>query len=149
MHEKNAILNDLNNRVYGTSVAFEIFPEKEKIVDEQELFHVWVVDQKKKIPFDTCFGDNILFKPKEKVEINGIVYYYKMKTVNHTSQKVYYLWRESNEEMTWREKQNFKDTIIGENAKAIEVIRERENNMSVLVVLPDFAKIPFGLKPNR
>jgi hypothetical protein len=45
MHEKNAILNDLNIRVYG-SVSFEIFPTRDKIVDEQDLFHVWIVERK-------------------------------------------------------------------------------------------------------
>lgn len=146
MSEKLFIMNGL--RVYNkiTDIAFEVYPRKKKIVDKYDLYHVWILD-KMFFPYLVKFRKNKLNFFWKKVIINGKHLCYKKKTIIGQKIKVYFLKAEDRKELTWYEKQDFKDFVIGKDIIALESIEKSTDNVAYLVCLPnEIGELPFGLR---
>lgn len=130
-------------------VAFEVYPAKENIVDNLDVYHLWVME-KNKIPFFIDVKIPRLVLKQKSIKINGkhLLYtrkYYRLQ--NGRFVQVYYVRAADGTELKWYDKQNFKDLVIDENIVAIEFTVERYQKYSVLVCAPkELKKLPFGLR---
>lgn len=148
MQEKEEILkatkaqNDITD-----CVAMEIFPKWREIVDNYDLYHIWLVN-KKEIPF---FVD-IFKKPKfmrlnKKLRVDGVSYEYNFKNYSRFSKSIsiFFVKNANGKELTWYQKQNFKDIIIGKNVISIEIIKyDKKISYSIIISVP-LTRLPFGL----
>lgn len=134
---------------FTNPVAFEVYPAKENIVDNLDVYHLWVME-KNKIPFFIDVKIPRLVLKQKSIKINGkhLLYtqkYYRLQ--NGRFVQVYYVRAADGTELKWYDKQNFKDLVIDENIVAIEFTVERYQKYSVLVCVPkELKKLPFGLR---
>ena len=143
MSEKNAILSGLDI-IENYEVALEIFPKKSKIVDKIDMYHLWII---RKVDFPYYIQNKIssFLTRWREVEVNGKKMLFKKRTIKNglTNSDVFFIKSKDNKELTWYEKQNFKDSVIGEDVIAVEYICETEQNIAMLTCIPE---IVFGLK---
>lgn len=149
MREKIEILEstELIER-YKEAISLEVFPEQEKIVDNIDMYHLWVVE-KSEVPFVTNFKMPRICIGWKKVNINGKPILYKIKKSYGSGKNVKICFLKSQsvgQELQWYDKQKFKDYVFGEDVVAVEKTLYNINYISVLIVLPKLIKLPFGLK---
>ena len=148
MHEKLRIMRALRTIDFEEEVALEVFPKKEKIVDNLDLYHVWILERK------NCRFHATLRKPKFAFAWKSIIlgskriFYKKRKIFKKGIMiTVYFLKTKNNTEFAWYEKQKFKDSIIGKDVAAVEFIEESRVNVATLVCIPEkVGNLPFGLR---
>ena len=148
MNEKRSILKGVDAKQgMGISIAFEIFPAKNKIVDKYDVYHLWLVRQEalpffvniKPLKFVLSWKFAVV---NEKHIMYTTKFYYSKWPV-----KVYFLKAKDGEELRWYDKQNFKDRVIGEDTVAIEFVTDKHLGYSVLICVPNsLKKLPFGLR---
>lgn len=148
MAEKRFVLNGVEANEFN-SVAFEIFPAKNKIVDKYDVYHLWVV-QKHAIPFFITLKPPRIAWPWKTISIKECCCSYTVRiyyTYRRGLVKVYFLKAEDGSELKWYDKQNFKDFVIGEETVAVEFITDQLQGISALVCVPNSVKnLPFGLR---
>lgn len=152
MSEKCNILKVLRIKYdFINPVPIEVYPKKENIVDNLDMYHIWVLEQCK-LPLGSYVSvPNFPFW-WSKANVEGISILYKKRSFYQKGRfiKVYFLKSELDDyELAWYDKQRFKDKIIGEDTVAIEEIQQLSNNISILVCIPKKIRLPFGLKKTR
>ena len=148
MCEKINILRELK-LLKSNEVAIEVFPKKTKIVDEFDLYHLWILE-KESFPYYTsnikllkyCIWKKTVIKDKK------IWYIKKQIKLRDLKLQVYFIKAEDELELFWYEKQNFKDFIIGENVIGIEYISNYQNITTIVCIPEEIENLPFGLKKN-
>lgn len=150
MEEKRFVLNGI--KAYSgikDSVAFEVFPAKENIVDRINMYHLWVVSRSK-IPFNIKIKiPRFVWKWKKAIIDNtSVLYTVRNKyTPNGKIIQVYFIKSTQGKELKWYTKQEFKDIMIGQKRVAIELVSDSQEKLSVLVCAPkSIEKLPFGLR---
>lgn len=148
MAEKRFILNGVEANKLDL-VAFEIFPAKNKIVDKYDVYHLWVV-RKSAMPFFVNLRPPRAVWTWKRICIKERCFSYTIRMYyshNKMLVKVYFLKADDGSELKWYDKQNFKDSVIGEEQVAVEFITDQMPNISAIVCVPESVKsIPFGLR---
>ena len=130
-------------------LALEVFPRTEDLVDRANLYHIWEVEDTSHLPFDishikqnpnffadesTGKGYSVEYELHGKRSKNGIVGYL-------------YLRSKDGSELKWKQKQQAKNDIIGEDMVAVEVISENFMKLgyTCLICFPIGYRLDFGI----
>lgn len=145
--QKVEIVRKLINR--KDAIAMEVFPNQANLVDQANLYHIWVAD-KAKFPFIDLEVTEELPKGKEweSTSIQGLDIEYMVRTTGRDIDKVayFYIRRQDGKELVWREKQMLKNELQYEGMTAIEIISECGiGKPTCLVYLPLNKSLDFGL----
>lgn len=130
------------------TVAMEIFPRQSDVVDELDMYHIWVA-KKAKFPFGiletTEIPEN---KEWESEKVDGLDIEYIVKTTKTKFGKVayFYIRRKDGKELRWVEKQQIKNKLQSEEMTAIEIISAKGiGKPTCLMYLPLGYSLDFGL----
>lgn len=133
-------------------IALEIFPRSSDVVDEANLYHVWLMPEKFEFPFpivqDLPEETEHFIWGKTFMQIN---YSEKYLETNWGTIRYCFLSNDSAGELKWKQKQEFKERVFGPDRVAIEVIPARATRSpyqqeTCLICMPKDFRFPFGLK---
>lgn len=147
MREKNFIIDGLNI-LQNNTMALEVFPKKSNIVDNYDLYHVWIIG-KQNFPCYVPKTKKEFIHIWKKVIVNEKEFFYRKEEKNFNGQRtiIYYVKDKNDSELSWYEKQNFKDYVIGEDVIAVELIEKNFYKAATLICIPkSIGNLPFGLK---
>lgn len=145
--EKVAIVQKLTAN--PDTVAMEVFPIHSNIVDNANLYHIWIAE-KSKFPFSTTeistLPEN---KEWESERVGDLDVEYMVRIQKRENFKCVYLYvrRKDGKELRWWEKQHLKDELQYEGLNAVEVISKYGvDNPTCLLCFPLDYTFDFGLR---
>lgn len=143
MKEKVTILRGVG-ALKQHQVGFEVFPAQIHIVDNLDLYHIWIIERAKFPYYVTARIPSLRFG-WQKVTVFQKSYLYRIKDMK-SGIKICYVKSYDRKELGWWEKQKFKDSIIGKDIVAVELIKNSNHDISILICMPkEIEKLPFGL----
>lgn len=144
--EKVKIVSKLINR--SDVIAMEILPSEENLVDQANLYHIWVVE-KSQFPFSVIETTTLPEgKEWEDEKIDGLDIEFMVRTKRYEKGKAAYLYvkRKDGKELCWKEKQKLKNELQYEGINAVEIISKHGiNKPTCLLCLPLGFTFDFGL----
>lgn len=124
----------------------EIFPREKFLVDVCDLYHLWALPVGFKIPFEVTYPEK---DSQTTIENREFIYGKKEELTQYGKFTILAIYAKNGERISWKEKQKIKDSLIGEDVTAIEMIEKSTMRMrdyeSYIIGLPDEMQLPFGL----
>lgn len=145
--EKVAIVQKLVGR--SDMVAMEVFPIHANVVDNANLYHIWIAE-KSKFPFSTVeistLPEN---KEWESETVGDLDIEYMVRIQKRESFKSVYMYirRKDGKELRWWEKQRLKNELQYEGLNAVEIISKYGvDKPTCLLCFPSGYTFDFGLR---
>ena len=130
-------------------IALEVFPKTSELIYAANLYHIWEIESEEKLPFDLTPITQLPETLSEKLITKSYSVDYELQGRRTPYGNVGYLYLRSKDgtELKWKEKQEIKNEIIGEDLIAVEVISEKFSNLNYtcLLCLPIDYNLDFGL----
>ena len=144
--EKVKIVSKLINR--SDIIAMEVLPNEENLVDQANLYHIWVAE-KSQFPFSIIDTTTLPEgKEWESEIVDGLDIEFMVRTKRYEKGKAAYLYvrRKDGKELCWREKQKLKNELQYEGINAVEIISKHGiDKPTCLLCLPLDFTLNFGL----
>ena len=144
--EKVKIVSKLINR--SDIIAMEVLPNEENLVDQANLYHIWVAE-KSQFPFSIIDTTTLPEgKEWESEIVDGLDIEFMVHTKRYEKGKAAYLYvrRKDGKELCWREKQKLKNELQYEGITAVEIISKHGiNKPTCLLCLSLGFTLDFGL----
>ncbi|MCL2384043.1 MAG: hypothetical protein FWC79_08085 [Oscillospiraceae bacterium] len=121
--------------------ALEVFPSTEKLIDETNLFHMWILPEEFQMP---------TIPTEIKVSLNFENLKYGISSFSSRIGDIIVAKIENNKPgvpIPWMQKQKFKNKVFGEAATAVEFMPDDVSNIqhTYLLCLPENFELPFCL----
>jgi len=132
-------------------VALEVFPSEIRMLDAANLYHLWLLPEEFSLPFPIDLKENVVLTKQLSGNSFRKINYGEKQLQTEWGMITYYILEDSQkQELKWKQKQEFKNRVMGAMNTAAEFIPAKAvcspyGKRTCLICFPEGFEFPFGL----